>query len=641
MKAASRISLSPFGINRKPSNDNSSRKNRPKDAIKQNATFYTNLDVDGAPTLIEDIFALCLSWCNDQASLEPSLKEVNDDKIATDRSSEVLGMVNMMAAVKPNPTTTTIDDVEIIPNHRKGSVEFHYDLHRDNIDSFDHNFVELCIDSEMMYNYLQNTDGDTTSKTDPFFAKVCQFLMQRNALRSAAILVFYNVIIEVVKGNMSGDNAFGYYGNAVGSLCIAWIYGWGYYIYAGTYQKTNLLEGDQNRKERIDWIKTKLEKIMTGDKSDEYTEEDIKSLLEEANEMGASCFESTIIENAIRYDFTLSKGTRKLQSWFFPDFKKYFCNSEQTAKLSATVGYYELLDISGKYLSQQRLYGKKSRNQFIEIFLTVGFIIDFLIVSIIGLYYYWVNWYSCFKTGEQLEVNGQYNCNAVEFGMRYQLGYILFALNLWLNLAGVIITYAGLIYGSSECHNLVNSFLRRYKLLRKLKIPDFENVAEFSKEEMLVKLLGAYLKRDCYERYILIKNLMEKISVLWSGMLVTILLASTIFSIYLYTILLFTGFALYGTVAMLLFAICCCLTPIICCSYANSAMDKLVFSVKTSGPDDYSAIGGREAFLAFANDTPCFWYIFGFAITPSWLAGFMGGSASAIAVSVLVTKFTS
>ena len=440
------------------------------------------------------------------------------------------------------------------------------------------------------------------------------------------------------------------------------IYGWGYYIYAGTYKKTNLLEGDQNRKERIDWIKTKLEKIMNGNNSNEYNEEDIKSLLEEANELGASCFEDQVIENAIRYDFTLNKAPKQVQSWF-PDFKNYFCSNEQASKLSAAVGYYEMLDISGKYLSQQRLYGKKERNQFIEIFLTVSFIIDFLIVSIIGLYYYWINWYSCYKTGEQLEVDGPYNCNAVEFGMKFQLGYIIFALNLWLNLAGVAITYAGLIYGSSECHNLVNSFLRRYKLLRKLKIPDFDSVAELSKEEMLVKLLGAYLKRDCYERYILLKNLMEKISILWSGILVTILLASTIFSIYLYTILLFTGFALYGTIAMLLFAICCCLTPILCCSYANSAMDKLVFryefhiyhfsftntnttilllhSLKTSGPDDYSVIGGREAFLAFANDTPCFWYIFGFAITPSWLAGFMGGSASAIAVSVLVTKFTS
>ena len=153
--------------------------------------------------------------------------------------------------------------------------------------------------------------------------------------------------------------------------------------------------------------------------------------------------------------------------------------------------------------------------------------------------------------------------------MEIQAGYVLFAANLWLNLAGTAITYAGLMYGAVVCHTLVESFLRRYKLLRKLKIPDFSDAkTEENKGQEFIKTFSLYLKRDCYERYILIKTIMDKISMLWGSLLVTILIISTIFSIYLYVILLSTNFSLYGTIAMLLLAIWCNLTPI--CMFTTS-----------------------------------------------------------------------
>ena len=62
--------------------------------------------------------------------------------------------------------------IAIIPNHKKGTIEFHYDLSDINSDSYNCNFVEFCIDSEIFYNYLLYSEGDSVADTDPFYAKV-------------------------------------------------------------------------------------------------------------------------------------------------------------------------------------------------------------------------------------------------------------------------------------------------------------------------------------------------------------------------------------------------------------------------------------------------------------------------------------
>jgi len=95
---------------------------------------------------------------------------------------------------------------------------------------------------------------------------------------------------------------------------------------------------------------------------------------------------------------------------------------------------------------------------------------------------------------------------------------------------------------------------------------------------------------------------------------------SSILLIFYYTLILISGIS-STYIAIVIITVKIFSTPTICCSYANSAMDLLFFKLKTSGPDDYSAIGGRGKFIEYATNTPCYWYIFGFAITPSWLAG--------------------
>lgn len=62
--------------------------------------------------------------------------------------------------------------IAVIPNYKKGTIEFHYDLTDFNGETYDCNFVEFCIDSETFYNHLLNSEGDSTSHTNPFYANV-------------------------------------------------------------------------------------------------------------------------------------------------------------------------------------------------------------------------------------------------------------------------------------------------------------------------------------------------------------------------------------------------------------------------------------------------------------------------------------
>ena len=157
-----------------------------------------------------------------------------------------------------------------------------------------------------------------------------------------------------------------------------------------------------------------------------------------------------------------------------------------------------------------------------------------------------------------------------------------------------------------------------------------------AKDHKLIEAVSEYIQRDCYERYILIKTILEKIGKVWSPLQFAILVVDGVLILYYYVLILKNGSIYF--VAIDFFCLCVWATPTMCNSYANSAMDYLQFSLKSSGPTDYSIIGGRDNFVEYAEKTPLYWYIFGFAITPSWLAGFIGGILSAVVVGAIISK---
>ena len=82
----------------------------------------------------------------------------------------------------------------------------------------------------------------------------------------------------------------------------------------------------------------------------------------------------------------------------------------------------------------------------------------------------------------------------------------------------------------------------------------------------------------------------------------------------------------------------------LCTSYANSAVDKIQKSFTYAAIDDYSLLGSlepdatpsREEWTAYVESAPIYWYIFGFAITRSWIIGFVGGGLSTLAGTALL-----
>jgi hypothetical protein len=76
------------------------------------------------------------------------------------------------------------------------------------------------------------------------------------------------------------------------------------------------------------------------------------------------------------------------------------------------------------------------------------------------------------------------------------------------------------------------------------------------------------------------------------------------------------------------------LFPIYCLAYTNSAVETIMNGFSYAAPEDYEALGGRDSWLEFIRAAPLYWYVFGFAITKSWLIGFIGGIISATIVTI-------
>lgn len=333
-----------------------------------------------------------------------------------------------------------------------------------------------------------------------------------------------------------------------------------------------------------------------------------------------------VLENASKFDFNpynITNHSKSTSSCY--EKLKFFCwNTELQSRFSAKTGYYELLDIAAKYLYEQRLYAKKEKNTAVSLFI----ILLFPLATLGALFGWYANldiYMSCLKD----KLNKEYSCQANKLGMYLQGGYVIFLINLIITFYGIITVFAGLIYGSIEIHNLVQSFIRRFKMLRKVDLKSISN-------HKLIEAVRDYIERDCYERYILIKTILEKIGKVWSPLQFAILVVDGALILYYYVLILTNGSYFFFAIDMFCLAVWA--TPTMCNSYANSAMDYLLFSLKSSGPSDYSVIGGRDNFLAFTEKTPLYWYIFGFAITPSWLAGFIGGILSAVVVGAIISK---
>lgn len=323
-------------------------------------------------------------------------------------------------------------------------------------------------------------------------------------------------------------------------------------------------------------------------------EADIKPLLEEAIKLGAflnaTSSRDKVLERALKYEFNpVSTTNLKKKTPLLRRVMRFLYNSDVAAQQGSKIGYYEMINIAGKYLLEQRLYAKKHNSTAVA-----TFIIVMLPVTILGaLFGFYANidiYYRCQKNSVD---NSGYSCEANLLGMYLQGGYILLLLNLALCLSSFVPIFAGLIRGSVECHALIASFMRRYVMLRKVDLQvtaDLQVTTTTSKEIEFIGACKDYMQRDCYERYIFIKSIMEMMGNIWSPLVTAIIIVNAMLVFYFYVQLLKFEWNT-ATLLILMVSLAVWLFPLICNTYANSAMDKFNLSLRSSSPRDYSVIG--------------------------------------------------
>jgi len=303
-------------------------------------------------------------------------------------------------------------------------------------------------------------------------------------------------------------------------------------------------------------------------------------------------------------------------------------------KVEFESGFFQILNVANKYILDGP--GKTSEKKIVTLWLVLCMTAA-IIVTLGGVYSSWLVYLSCHSDKELPDYCGY----GVNIGMYLTLGYSLIWLNLSLLICGVISVFAGIINAAITCHAFISSWFRRYSSIRKIRLEDWERVSSqhqvYSQHQKdFVSVIFIHLKHDAYERYLFICEIMEKMSEVWSPLLTAILIVAGMLVIYYYTMILVypSTFTYIGTeiVCLIIWTM-----PIASLAYSNSAMSKLQKSLINSAPLDFDLIGGRADWVDYVKQTPALWCIFGFAVTPGFLASIIGAASSAAMGAIIVS----
>ena len=311
------------------------------------------------------------------------------------------------------------------------------------------------------------------------------------------------------------------------------------------------------------------------------------------------------------------------KSMKFPFFRKKPPASKKI-EMSELDGFYHLLDIAARFLD-----GMDENASVGVLFKVVNKLQYFIwiIFPLVALYSFVERW--------------RYFIQCVSYDDRSWCGYsqtyvywsffhlIPFACEsiLYVMFATVLNV---LVYGSGVACGLTFSWIVRYSALRRVTIDKTACIDGEFKPTQLAKLV----KRDAFERYLFIQHVMKYASKLWGFSLSLFFALSLLAMIYAYGTVLWyysnEGYVsimavLIGATAFVVFGFI-----LLTLMYANSAVDLVLDGILNSSKDDYEFIGNRGDWIEFINQAPCYWYIFGFAITRTWLAGFLGGGVVAV-----------
>ena len=142
-------------------------------------------------------------------------------------------------------------------------------------------------------------------------------------------------------------------------------------------------------------------------------------------------------------------------------------------------------------------------------------------------------------------------------------------------------------------------------------------------------LLVPFIKRDAYERYLLIYHFVKKVSDIWSAFLfwtVLISLASTGITYYLVLVTLEFNHSkaqLWGFVLAVLLEAALFIFPVACLVHANTHVDHILKNL---------LLGDRDTWREFTESAPLYWCIIGIPITRNVLFAYYSAAGTAAPV---------
>lgn len=148
-------------------------------------------------------------------------------------------------------------------------------------------------------------------------------------------------------------------------------------------------------------------------------------------------------------------------------------------------------------------------------------------------------------------------------------------------------------------------------------------------------LLFPLIKRDAYERYLLLHNVVTQFTSAWSGILFCTLALSLASTVFTYVVVLqynfdwSSGLALVVETTLFVY-------PVACLGYANKHVDNILLNFKLAAPDDYVALGDRETWKTFVEENQLYWRVLGVPITDRVLWTYVYSAATVAPVIVAV-----
>jgi len=181
-------------------------------------------------------------------------------------------------------------------------------------------------------------------------------------------------------------------------------------------------------------------------------------------------------------------------------------------------------------------------------------------------------------------------------------------------------------------------------LLRDLSVKP-SSVANEDKDRDLERLmlLIPFIKRDAYERYLLIHHFVDALSTVWGGFLLSTIFFSLLCTGFTYYLLVISNNAgeahsVFGFILGLGIATVLFIWPVWCLVQANTGVDVITESFKLTAPDDYFLLGDKNTWRTFSEEAPLYWCILGVPITQKVLRAYYStvGTAAPVITAMML-----